>query len=477
MALSTSPAERPPSAPRPEKQSAAASISPAARSKSARPGAGSAWPARVWQQYLFPAGRRVMGLLPFTKTGVAFLAFFAASAWFQGLLHLDLVLLIASLAGLLILAILLSLTAVGALLLFLAARRTTTAGELDLETTVAQPTGLRLRVPRWLPFVTYHSKWVEFGDSHASAEVELRPMGGAAGWAEYAAPRRRCVVQQIVRKLAVRDLFGLTELSWYRKEKVRLRVLPHRGLLTQMPPPAGLADGDDLSDPYAEPRGDRLEMRQYAPGDPLRMVLWKVYARTGKMMVRTPERSVAERRKGCAFLMTAKNDDATAAVARIALERGLLGEDWCFGAEGVARSATDLESALEVLAESGESAPPTDGEQLARFLDRCAAEGYQFCILFVPPEERAWKRSAPAAGSTMRVQTLTGVDDLVAEEPKRRPILDRVQGWLIEMVPPSAVPFARLRELAASVPGLGWTNGVAERRSGQLINDILGGRG
>jgi hypothetical protein len=143
-------------------------------------------------------------------------------------------------------------------------------------------------------------------------------------------------VERVVRRFAVRDLFGLSEIAWRRTETVSLRVLPERGMLAQMPPPAGMADGDDLSDVYAEPRGDRVEMRQYAPGDPLRMVLWKVYARTNRMMVRTPERSVAERRKGCAYLVASPNDDSTAAVARIAIERNLLGDDWCFAADGAA---------------------------------------------------------------------------------------------------------------------------------------------
>jgi hypothetical protein len=278
----------------------------------------------------------------------------------------------------------------------------------------------------------------------------------------------------------VRDLFGLTQITWRRSEPVMLRVLPYRGMLAQMPPPAGMAEGDDLSDPYAEPKGDRVEMRQYAPGDPLRMVLWKVFARSGKMMVRTPERSVAERKRGCAYLVTGEDDDATAAAARVAIERGLLGEDWILAADGVDKEANDhREEAFEVIARSGEAKPEDRAARLATFLGRREYEGYQFCLLFVPPGQAAWDAIASqnAATATMRVQILTAASDVVPDREPARGIKERAARFLLDRSEPGAVSLSEIRERASALRGLATELIIAERNTGRTVNDMLGYKG
>ncbi len=434
--------------------------------------------AGVWRRFFRSPVLALIGLFPFTRTGLAFLLLFATAMWVYGVLARDLVLLVAGLGGALVLMALLLCTILTAAITWLRARKALTPGELDLDTGIPQPTGYRLRRARWIPFAVVDWQWVNDGGGETKAFVELEREG--ADLVEMASPERRCIVQRVVRRFAVRDLFGLTEISWRRKEDVMLRVLPYRGMLSQMPPPAGMAEGDDLSDPYAEPKGDRVEMRQYAPGDPLRMVLWKVYARTGKMMVRTPERSVAERKRGCAYLVTSPQDDATAAAARVAIERRLLGDDWCFAADGVEREAhEDREAAFEIIARSGEAKPEDRAGRLASFLTRRESEGYQFCLLFIPPDEPAWDAVAAQSAATlaMRVQVLTATGEILPDQAPPRGLSERMGRWLLKPRDRGGVSLAEIRTRAASVKGLANELIVVERNSGRSVSDMLGDRG
>jgi len=433
--------------------------------------------ARLWRKYLRLPVLAITGIFPFTATGAAFLTIFATAMWVYGVLVRDLVLLVAGLGGGLVLAVLLLSTLLSAAISYSRSRRAATPGELDLDTGIPQPTGFRLRRPRFIPFAVLDWQWVDDGTGETAARVELETDGGDL--VEMASPARRCIVKRIVRRFSVRDLFGLTEISWRRREDVLLRVLPYRGMLSQMPPPAGMAEGDDLSDPYAEPKGDRVEMRQYAPGDPLRMVLWKVYARSGKMMVRTPERSVAERKRGCAYLVTSPKDDATAAAARVAIERGLLGDDWSFAADGVDREADNRDEAFEIIARSGEARPEDRAARLGAFLASREAEGYQFCLLFIPPDDAAWDAVAAqsAATATMRVQVLTAAGEIVPDDAPPKTLTGRLARWLIKPQTSDGVTLTDVRARAAAVRGLAQELIVVERSTGRSVSDILGDRG
>ena len=434
--------------------------------------------ARVWRRFFRSWVLALLGAFPFTRTGLAFLALFATAVWVYGVLARDLVLLVAGLGGALVLIALLLCTVLTAAILALQTRKASTPGDLDLDTGIPQPTGYRLRRTRWIPFAVVDWQWVNDGGGETAARVELEREG--SDLVEMASPARRCIVQRVVRRFAVRDLFGLTEISWRKRENVMLRVLPYRGMLSQMPPPAGMAEGDDLSDPYAEPKGDRVEMRQYAPGDPLRMVLWKVYARSGKMMVRTPERSVAERKRGCAYLVTGPKDDATAAAARVAIERGLLGDDWCFAADGVEREANeDRDAAFEIIARSGEAKPADRAARLASFLTRREGEGYQFCLLFIPPDESAWEAVAAqsAAALTMRVQVLTAAGEILPDRIPARGVSETMSRWLLKPHARDGVSLTEIRSRAGSVKGLANELIVVERNSGRSVSDMLGDRG
>src|SRR5437773_8099985 len=104
-----------------------------------------------------------------------------------------------------------------------------------------------------------------------------------------------------------------------------MRILPWTGGLDHAPMLRSLAGGEEISHPLGELTGDRVDMRRYVAGDPLKLALWKIYARTGVLMVRTPERAIAPTLRVAAYLPSAIGDEPAAAAARVAIQRGLLG--------------------------------------------------------------------------------------------------------------------------------------------------------
>jgi hypothetical protein len=416
-------------------------------------------------------------MFPFTKTGMVFLALLCIAVGVYGIRRMDYVVFAAGLAGLTTIFVLLLCTLSGAFFLFFASRRAVTPGALDLATNLPQSTGYRVRFPRWVPCAIVRWSWENTGRVDALVFVEREK-----GWlSETVTSARRCISDRVTRCFYVRDIFGLTEISWRRTETIDLKVLPDRGLLTRTPPPFGVSDGDDIPEPWAAHCGDRVDMRPYVPGDSLRMVLWKIYARSGRMMVRIPERSVVESRRGCGYLVTGAGDDAAAAAARVAVERGLLGEDWRFGADGVDYCTAEKDEALKMIAISGGAycEGRANEQALGSFLAKMRDDGYQSCILFVPPDHEAWNYVAAqtARGRSMRIQVVIGVES-VGSAPHGVPgFARRAAGWFLRPENGAAArmepTLEEIRRVVSCAPRLFHAVGIAERRTGDLHMNIL----
>jgi len=428
----------------------------------------------AWFQWLRP----VVGLFPFTKTGIAFIALFGVAVWLYGIRRMDFVALAAGFAGALTIFVLLVCALTCASFLFFASRRAVTAGgSLDLSTNLPQSTGYHVRCPLWIPCVVAGWSWENAGRVNDIVSV-ARDKNRLV---ETVTPARRRIADRVARRFYVRDIFGLTEISWRRTETINLRVLPDRGMLTQMPPPVGMADGDDVPDPWAAPSGDRVDMRPYVPGDPLRTVLWKIYARSGRMMVRIPERSVSERRKGCGYLVIGNGDDAASAVARIVVERGLLGDDWRFGSDGVANYASETDEALEIIAVSGDvdsvgrAKNHREVSGLGSFIAKMRSDGFQSCVLFLPPDPASWdyvSRQTAGVGS-MRIQVVIGVEGLRLEHDSAQGLTRRAADWFLRPATGSDPTLEEIKHMVSSAPGLCKDVKVAERRIGNLHRNFL----
>ena len=256
--------------------------------------------------------------------------------------------------------------------------------------------------------------------------------------------RQRCQVDHITRSFVVRDVLGLACMKWEHRFDTAITVLPREEQFETNQVLPSISDGDEDANPYGAPKGDRIEMRKYSQGDSSRDIIWKVYARTRKLMVRVPERAVTSQPRSCAYLVAAAGDTVSANLALTILQRRMLGENWAFGADGTPGMITSIGPAIQALSRSGNYAmygpekAHTTG--LSHFLQEAEARGFNNCLVFVPnrlappappllsrwkrffrPQEGSWPEWASVAkgalrGRQMTVTWMMGVSHLEADQ-------------------------------------------------------------
>jgi hypothetical protein len=225
-------------------------------------------------------------------------------------------------------------------------------------------------------------------------------------------------LREVVRRVELRDVFGLAALTLRQRRPLSIDVLPQRGALVTLAPLQSLAGGDDVPHPLGVAHGDRLELKRYAPGDPARFIHWKVYARTQKLVVRMPERALARAYRVAAFLAAGVGDGPSAAVARVALEQGALGADFRFGADGSPTPLARVDQSLVALRRSA-AHRQQGGADLARFVEAVEKEGPAALVVFAPVgaapvEERV---AALLRERARPLRVVIGVDGVTREPP------------------------------------------------------------
>lgn len=375
--------------------------------------------------------RFIERIFPITRSGCLLLTVSILTIWTQGITHQDLVLLAGAVVLLAVELLLVLFVIASASVAWGRSRRASCANAaLQLETGVESSTGFAVSFPGWLPFVTLSWEWT------APAGVEVRPTRQGPLLFEHVVPTHRALTAMVQREFTVRDFLGLARISWVLADAVPLRVLPARLADTGLAVPLGLGTGDDLPDPFGALIGDQVEMREYQPGDSPRLVRWKLFARTGKLFVRTPERAIAEQPSACAWLRGGKSTSAAAQLARELIERGSFGGEFLFGAEGSARVAHgDVELARDVIAESGDATPRSSGA-LAGFLQDASGLGYSDCLVFTGPAKPP--EALELAGAALPVRMVICVPELstggpfslwrrIVFRPEKRPSLDSIR--------------------------------------------------
>ncbi|MFT4975636.1 MAG: hypothetical protein ACI8S6_001523, partial [Myxococcota bacterium] len=259
----------------------------------------------------------------------------------------------------------------------------------------------------WLPLVTTEWQWT-------SPPVTLT----RSARAERIIPLRRGRYDEVVRAVEVGDVFGLCSIRFTSRQPAALRFLPSTGGLRDMRVIQGLSGGDQIGHPEGEPVGDRMDMRRYGDGDPIRYVLWKVYARSRELMVRTPERAFSPSRQTIAYLVAGPGDAAAAGAARVAVESGAMGGDWRLGADGASQIADSSGPAIDLILRSAETTAATSGAGLQRFLDAPEVGAGRRAMVFVPPRPGPWlDRVRAVSSSSAKVEYLVCVDGLRRRRP------------------------------------------------------------
>lgn len=378
--------------------------------------------ARELAHQLARVGRRVWGLVPFSLPGLVLILAVSAGLYFFGMKRSDHVLLITGVATLLVAAV--DLVVVVATALFLGFRfRQHSDRELSggyrLELTTGTPTPSPRQMPRYMPLLVETSTHI------------LNPPDMQCEWRrdfegrrqEWLIPGRRCELEEhfrLRRRVIVKDVLGFCAVDWEQEEPLSLRVLPQPMPLGSQNLIRAWFQGDESSDPRGEPTGDRVDMRRYAPGDPPRLLLWKIYARTGKLMVRVPEAAITTAPRTCAYLVAGPGDEPVASLARTLVENNMMGEGWRFGADGSPNSVDRRDEALRLISRSGNPGIAS-GDNLAGYLKEQASGGFGSCIVMVPSYDGEWVDTVAAilARSPISVSLLT-VGSVTPRAPEQK---------------------------------------------------------
>ena len=363
--------------------------------------------SRPWTERIRHHFRQARGLFPATWAGVLVAV---GSAWAMrglGMGRQDLILLIVGLVGLAVILWSVLAVMVGAAVVAWRGRSVATMHALELECGVCRKVPFTLPNLWWLPFVEVDWKWVR-----PPVSLTLTRTGGQL--TERITPTRRGLVECIDRQIEVGDTFGLATIHFHHRQECALRFLPSTGGLRNVQVVQGMAGGDVLGHPAGDPVGDRIDMRRYGQGDPIRYVLWKVFARSRELMVRTQELALAPTQQTVAYLVIGTADQAAAGAARVAVDHGALGGDWQLGVDGTDQIADAPMTALDLIVRSGALGPEQGGAGLQRFLNSVSSTGVRRAVVFVPPRPGPWlervKAVAVAGGVGERMEFVVCTD-------------------------------------------------------------------
>ena len=350
--------------------------------------------------------QRFLQWFPLSATGVAILLISSLSLYSLGYQRMDLVVFALAVCALIItLAAVIFTTLTGQVL---KRRQSVTDAwsdspdHLKIEAGFPNQSGFSCRALPWLPLVSL--SWEVVRPDAISTRIRVSTDGRRLE--EELTPRRRCLVNQLTRRFIVSDVLGLARHSWTRTTHCRLLALPAAGHIRRLPLLRSLSAEDGIPDPSGDPVGDRMEIRPYTPGDPVRHILWNVYARNRQLNIRLEEKSVFHSHRTLAYLIGADEDEAAAATARVAIETGALGADWTFGADGSATLTDNRNEALELICASrplSANSTGTQGSGLEDFL-RSADSQLSHCILFAPAADGAWIQALRQAVTRHRGQ-------------------------------------------------------------------------
>ncbi|MFO0595343.1 MAG: DUF58 domain-containing protein [Myxococcaceae bacterium] len=324
-----------------------------------------------------------------------------------------------------------------------------------------RPNGTHFRFPalrRWL-VLDVTLEWVEPPGAH----VTLEELDGVLS--EVVTLDERGRYENVTRRFTVKDVFGLAQLTFDLSWHVSLRIAPaaaKQGATLA----AGRAQGDALANPTGRAEGDLVEMRQYAHGDPVKHVLWKVFARSRKLLVRMPERALAPGPVNVAFFVAGPDDEASAGAARLYLEAGLLGTDLVFSADGAAAPARTPGEAIEQIVDSAKE-KQNGGSSLEGLASQIDPGRLHSCLIFAPATDGEWRQrvSGFVRNHGLDATVIIGVDQ--AGEPSRAK--NRLEKFLFQ--PEKELDSQRpgLAKLKHALEAEGMPVRVLHRGTGQVL--------
>lgn len=417
---------------------------------------GLSWLKRVW--------KRVTDPFPLTPLGL-FGLILAIWGWrYMGGQRFDQVLMVVSevVVGLILLSMISVVFAT--LRLRHAVRRLRSEAFEKIEAKVKTLTGMQGPSFRFTPLIRISWHW----ESPDGFDVEQLSVGGSL--VEQVTAEKRGLHTQITRRFVVVDSLGLAKLAFRTKEDLTksappLRVLPSFGRLRQSAIVSTLAGGDELPHPLGTTEGDRFELKRYNHGDPARLIVWKIFGRTRKLVVRNPEKALARAHSVAAYLVTNEHDEPAAAAARLAVQTGALGLQWVLGADGASRDAHHEEEALDLIVASAVRTKIEQAIGLQGFIKRNERHGTVRFMIFAPARNGPWvDRVASLAGQRRGLFDAIIVGDGIGKPEGKR--WTRVL-WQSQLKP--SVARREVEEISLKLMSCGVRVAVLDRSTGQVV--------
>jgi len=334
---------------------------------------------RLWQQALEK--------FPLTLPGVLILTLTLGSLFWIGYRRMDLVVFALTVCAIAIVLFSLLMVLITGLICRRRLKKALPSlpnNPIKLEAGYPNETGFRLPALTWMPLVSMNWRVV-----HPQDIINNNRLSEDGRYLEEEITSlRRCMTSRITRVFTVSDVLGLNRFSWRQTQDTRLLALPAMGNIRHLPALRSMSAEDGIPNPSGQPHGDRMEIRPYTPGDPVRNIMWRVYARNRHLNVRLEEKSVFDSKRTLAYLLSGPDDEAAAAVARVAIQSGALGEDWVFGADGTEQGSETVAEALEQIAASRALDNP-HGYGLDHFLEQ-QQDSNAHCIVFAAASPGSW---------------------------------------------------------------------------------------
>jgi len=150
------------------------------------------------------------------------------------------------------------------------------------------------------------------------------------------------------------------------------------------------------------------------------------------------------------------------------LERGLLGVDWRFGADGCQGTASALKDAMDFVLASGNA--DESGAGLPAFLQTAEREGYPSCLLFLPPlDGPALDRVIGALGPRpMRMTAVLALDVM----PAQRTLSPRWHRFAFRPPEDGSCTLDDLSRQVSRLHAAGIEPLIADRSTGRVFADV-----
>ncbi|MBF0239701.1 MAG: DUF58 domain-containing protein [SAR324 cluster bacterium] len=336
------------------------------------------------------AGKRLntlRGYFPWTSRGFGAGLVSGGTIWYYGLLREDRFLLALGVMGLTLTLVSAMGVGVGWLVLRKqVSTRMTDKIECSGETNREMASGFSVRVPRGLMFLSLNWSW------NTPREVNVSQRADGQTLYERINFQRRGRVHSLTRVFYLSEPLGLAALSWKVAQEAALEIHPHTGKLEQIPLFSSLKSGDGVSYPNPEARGDLHDLRGYHPGDPIRYILWHVFAKSRTLAVRAPEQALSPDQTFMAYFYPSPTDPAAAGTLRAMLKH-LPSTSRCrIGIAGNSKVFDEVEEAEQALLDSVNyrndySESPTLGSFLQQLH---SSPENRVRVLLAPPLNQAW---------------------------------------------------------------------------------------